>query len=60
MFSMSGWHLTGLMLASRQLSALRTALLLGLPVSGAAVVTAQRIGAVLVDALLNITLLPGV
>ena len=60
MFSMSGWHLTGLMLVSRQLSALRTALLLGLPVSGAAVVTAQRIGVVLVDALLNITLLPGV
>lgn len=60
MFSMSGWHLTGLMLVSRQLSALRTALLLGLPVSGAAVVTAQRIGAVRVDALLNITLLPGV
>jgi hypothetical protein len=52
-FSASTRHLTWLLLAGSKLSALRTALLLRLPVRGAAVVAAQRIGPGLTVSLLR-------
>jgi len=56
---MSTRRLTRLLLASSKLSALRAALLLRLPVRGAAVVTAQRIGPRLAASLLERALLRG-
>ena len=58
-FSTSTGRLTWLLLARSELSALRTALLLRLPVRGAAVVTAQRIGPGLTVSLLERALLHG-
>lgn len=58
-FSASTRYLTGLLLASRKLPALRTALLLRLPVRGTAVVAAQRIGPGLTVSLLQSALLRG-
>ena len=59
MFSTSGRGLTRLLMTGSQLSALRTPLLLGLPVGRAAVVAAQRIRARLAGSLRDMALLGG-